>query len=266
MPAPHQLTCADTNTNTMTKRHELLNSSRKARFTRTAAALLAAALLLTACGTSTGLDNAAAPTTAPSTAPTTATAMPADTDQSRHTQTTQGMRNTGTSSASAGKIQDPSKATSDADTPDTAPVRIGIPAINVDAPLEILSLDATNSLQPPVAWDAAGWYDRSPIPGERGPSVIAGHLTAPDGPAVFIDLGALTPGDLVTVTQADGSTDTFTVDRTISAERSDTFPTKEIYGPTPDAQLRLITCDGEYDPARGHWTRNMIVFATAIAQ
>lgn len=155
---------------------------------------------------------------------------------------------------------------SSADTSDAAPVRIGIPSINVDAPLEVLSLDATNSLLPPVAWDAAGWYDRSPVPNERGPSVIAGHLTAPDGPAVFADLGALKPGDLVMVTQADGSTDTFAVDRTISAERTDSFPTEEIYGPTPDAQLRLITCDGEYDPARGHWTRNMVVFATALTR
>jgi LPXTG-site transpeptidase (sortase) family protein len=172
--------------------------------------------------------------------------------------------NAGASAASAGGLQDPSEAAPSADSPGAAPVRISIPAIGVDAPLEVLSLDAEDALQPPVAWDAAGWYDRSPLPGDRGPSVIAGHLVAPDGPAVFVDLGALGPGDQVTVTQADGSTDTFAVDRTISAERTDFFPTEEIYGPTPDAQLRLITCDGEYDPARGHWTRNMVVFATAL--
>ncbi|WP_105031417.1 sortase domain-bontaining protein [Arthrobacter ruber] len=168
--------------------------------------------------------------------------------------------------ASAGKIQDPSAPADTAVSPEAAPVRISIPAIDVDAPLEVLSLDAAAELQPPVDWQAAGWYDRSPVPGVRGPSVIAGHLTAPDGPAVFVDLGNLEPGDTVTVTQADGSTDDFAVNRTISAERTDSFPTEEIYGPTPDAQLRLITCDGEYDPARGHWTRNMIVFATALPE
>lgn len=161
-------------------------------------------------------------------------------------------------------MQDPSVEVAATGTPDQVPVRVTIPSIGVDAPLEVLSLNADAILEPPVAWDAAGWYDRSPVPGERGPSVIAGHLTAPDGPAVFFDLGALAPGDEVSVTQADGSIDTFAVDRTISAERTDSFPTEEIYGPTPDAQLRLITCDGEYDPARGHWTRNMVVFATAL--
>ncbi|WP_035763315.1 sortase [Arthrobacter sp. H20] len=139
-----------------------------------------------------------------------------------------------------------------------------IPSINVDAPLETLSIDDTGTLLPPVDWDAAGWYDRSPLPGERGPSVIAGHLTAPDGPAVFVELGKLVPGDRVEVDQSDGSTAVFEVNRTISAERTGSFPTEEIYGPTPDAQLRLITCDGEYDPERGHWTRNMVVFATIV--
>ncbi len=161
-------------------------------------------------------------------------------------------------------MQDPSGTAPSAATSAAPPVRIGIPAIGVDAPLEVLSLDDGNILQPPVDWDSAGWFDRSPVPGQRGPSVIAGHLTAPDGPAVFVDLGALQPGDEVRVTQADGSIAAFTVDRTISAERTDSFPTEEIYGPMPDAQLRLITCDGEYDPERGHWTRNMVVFATAV--
>jgi LPXTG-site transpeptidase (sortase) family protein len=166
--------------------------------------------------------------------------------------------------AAAGRVQDPTSS-APAGALTALPWKVRIPAIGVDAPLEILSVDADEALQPPVAWDAAGWYDRSPLPGDRGPSVIAGHLVAPDGPAVFVDLGALAPGDLVTVDRVDGTRVTYAVDRTISAERTDSFPTEQIYGPTPDAQLRLITCDGEYDPARGHWTRNMVVFASEVA-
>ncbi|MHA7239352.1 sortase domain-containing protein [Arthrobacter sp. TMS1-12-1] len=166
--------------------------------------------------------------------------------------------------ASARPLQDPSVPVPTPDADRRPPTGISIPAIGVEAPLEVLSLDQSDVLQAPRAWDAAGWYDSSPVPGDQGPSIITGHLTAPDGPAVFIDLGALVPGDLVTVTRADGSTSTFAVDRTITAERTDSFPTAEIYGPTPDAQLRLITCDGEYDPARDHWTRNMVVFATEL--
>ena len=47
-----------------------------------------------------------------------------------------------------------------------------------------------------------------------------------------------------------------------SACRSRGFPTAEVYGPTPDAQLRLITCDGPYDRAAGRYLHNLVVFAT----
>lgn len=178
----------------------------------------------------------------------------------------EGSGQTASPAASARPLQDPSAQDGTAEAESRPPVGISIPSIGVEAPLEVLALDQSDELQPPEAWDAAGWYESSPVPGDQGPSIITGHLTAPDGPAVFIDLGDLVPGDLVTVTQADGTTSTFAVDRTITAERTDAFPTAEIYGPTPDAQLRLITCEGEYDPTRNHWTHNMIVFATAVPQ
>lgn len=214
-------------------------------------AVLAGTLLLTACG---GQDAATPASSSAASSPAASSSV-----SSPAASTSAGAG----AAAAAGGVQDP---TSESAAPATTaiPTRVEIPAIGVDAPLEVLSVDADNALQPPVAWEAAGWYDRSPLPGERGPSVIAGHLVAPDGPAVFVDLGLLRPGDQVTVERSDGSSATFAVDRIISAERTDSFPTAEIYGPTPDAQLRLITCDGEYDPARGHWTRNMVVFATEV--
>lgn len=221
-----------------------MDRTRHCRSSRRLAFLLVSGLLLAGCGNPTEAGVASAPSSdaapPPSGSPGSAAA------------------------AAAGRVQDPtSEVGSPAST--AAPTTVRIPSIGVDAPLEVLSVDADNELQPPVAWDAAGWYDQSPMPGNRGPSVIAGHLIAPNGPAVFVDLALLDPGDLVTVDRDDGTSVIFAVDRTISAERTDSFPTEEIYGPTPDAQLRLITCDGTYDPVRGHWTRNMVVFASEVA-
>ncbi|KNC18936.1 hypothetical protein AC792_09575 [Arthrobacter sp. RIT-PI-e] len=232
---------------------------------------------LTGCGAAGGAETTAPPedprggtaaaAAAPASAPPSATPR---TDAPLPTPEGTGSTSSATSpaassaaAAAAGRIQDP---TSSVEVPVTteAPTRVRIPSIGVDAPLEVLSVDADDALQPPVAWEAAGWYDGSPVPGERGPAVIAGHLVGPTDAAVFVDLGSLAPGDLVSVDRADGTSATFAVDRTISAERTDSFPTSEIYGPTPDAQLRLITCDGEYDPSRGHWTRNMVVFASEV--
>ena len=41
-------------------------------------------------------------------------------------------------------------------------------------------------------------------------------------------------------------------------------PTLEVYGLTNGSQLRLITCDGEFDRSTGHYVDNLVVFATAI--
>jgi hypothetical protein len=40
------------------------------------------------------------------------------------------------------------------------------------------------------------------------------------------------------------------------------FPTSELFGPTPDAELRLITCGGPFDRAIGHCDDNGVVYAT----
>ena len=42
------------------------------------------------------------------------------------------------------------------------------------------------------------------------------------------------------------------------------FPTLAVYGPVPDAELRLITCGGAFDVATGHYLSNVIVYATLV--
>ena len=43
------------------------------------------------------------------------------------------------------------------------------------------------------------------------------------------------------------------------------FPTGGVYGATPDAELRLITCGGTFDPATGHYLSNTIVYTTEVS-
>lgn len=42
----------------------------------------------------------------------------------------------------------------------------------------------------------------------------------------------------------------------------DAFPTASVYGETQDAQLRLITCGGEFSEAGRRYLDNVIVYAT----
>jgi hypothetical protein len=144
-------------------------------------------------------------------------------------------------------------------------VSVEMPSIGVRSdPLEQLGLLPDGNLAAPVDYARAGWFVDGPVPGQTGPAVIAGHIdSAADGPAIFFRLRELQPGDEVAVGLSDGSTVTFRVDRVISAPK-DAFPTDEVYGPTPDAQLRLITCGGSFNPVAGSYLDNTIVFATAV--
>ena len=106
----------------------------------------------------------------------------------------------------------------------------------------------------------ASWYNGSPTPGERGPSVMLGHVNALGGhTGVFADLRKLKPGDQISVTRADGSTAVFTVYRGALYTKN-SFPTLEVYGNTTGSELRLITCDG-YDPATGEFDDNYVIYA-----
>ena len=140
------------------------------------------------------------------------------------------------------------------------PDRLQIDSIGVDAPVVDLQRSADQTLEVP-GWDDAGWWDRGPEPGDRGPAVIAGHVDSKSGPAVFYRLRDLKPGEPIRVVLDDGRTVTFTVDR---SERfaKDAFPTLDVYGLTPGPELRLITCDGDFDRSVGHYVDNLVVYAT----
>ena len=128
------------------------------------------------------------------------------------------------------------------------PVRLEIPAIGVSTPLLRLGLEPDGAMQVPTDFARVGWFAEGPAPGQEGPSVIAGHVDSKTGPAVFYRLRDLRPGDPVLV------------ERSRSYPKS-TFPTQDVFGPVPAAALRLITCGGEFDRARGSYRENLVVFA-----
>jgi hypothetical protein len=147
--------------------------------------------------------------------------------------------------------------------PAAEPTHLDIPAIGVSSGLLELGQNLDGTVQvPPLARDSkAGWYRYSPTPGERGPAVLLGHVdSAAYGPGVFFKLGALRPGDTVTVTRADHTAATFRVTRVTSVPK-DRFPTLDVYGNTDDAELRLITCGGSFDPKARSYRDNIVVYA-----
>jgi hypothetical protein len=143
-----------------------------------------------------------------------------------------------------------------------APVHLSVPGAGVDAGLTGAGLDAGGALVPPADAALAGWYSGGPVPGGPGPAVIAGHVDWAGRPGVFARLDELRPGAEILVGRADGSTARFTVTRVVHRAKAD-FPVEEVYAPTPGAELRLITCAGEFDRSRGTYEENVVVFAAA---
>jgi Sortase domain len=140
------------------------------------------------------------------------------------------------------------------------PVSLTIPAIGVRTRLVHLGLNRNGTLQVPSSTAVAGWYTGSPRPGATGAAVIAGHVDSRTALGVFYWLRALRPGDRVYVKRADGTMAVFTVTR-VRTYPKDKFPTAAVYGPVPDAELRLITCGGTFDWSTGHYLSNVVVFA-----
>jgi hypothetical protein len=140
------------------------------------------------------------------------------------------------------------------------PVAVTIPAIGVDSDLQRLGRDAQGAIEIPSAWSVAGWYAEGVRPGQVGPAVIIGHVDSTQGPAVFYRLRELGKGDEIKVTRADGSVATFVVDR-LEQHAKTRFPTDDVYLPTLEPTLRLVTCDGVFDRSTGHYRDNLVVFA-----
>ncbi|MFE5816104.1 class F sortase [Streptomyces sp. NPDC056479] len=147
----------------------------------------------------------------------------------------------------------------------SSPVRLRIPAIDVDTPLLRLGLatDGTVEVPPITADDRAGWYRHSPTPGQVGPSVILGHVTVGAyGDGVFRRLGELRKGDRIVARREDGTSAEFAVSSVRTVAKAD-FPAEEVYGNVNRPELRLITCGG---PREGEEYRdNVIVFARLSA-
>jgi sortase (surface protein transpeptidase) len=124
-----------------------------------------------------------------------------------------------------------------------------------------LGLTSAGALQVPASFTVAGWYTGSPRPGATGSAVIAGHIDSYRGPGVFFRLRELKPGELIYVQRAHSSLAVFKV-TAVQEYLKSKFPTDAVYGPVPDAELRLITCGGTFDTQTGHYLSNVVVFAT----
>jgi len=161
----------------------------------------------------------------------------------------------------ARRARDQKVALVDVDAP--PPRRISIPAIGVSARVVALGLNPDHTMQTPTDVAQAGWYKPGPEPGERGATVVVGHVDSKSGPGVFYRLRELRRGNRIRVVRQGGSVVTFRVEGLERWPKVE-FPTRRVFHATQVSALRLVTCSGAFDTTTGHYVDNTVIYAVRI--
>jgi hypothetical protein len=140
------------------------------------------------------------------------------------------------------------------------PVLLVIPAIGVSTRLDRLGLTSAGDVEAPTSPEVAGWFTGSPRPGGVGSSIIDGHLDSRVGAGVFARLGRMHPGQRIYVIRGDHTVAVFKVTAVRTYSRA-AFPSARVYGPAPNAELRLITCAGPFDTVTRAYLDSVVVYA-----
>jgi LPXTG-site transpeptidase (sortase) family protein len=167
--------------------------------------------------------------------------------------------------ATDGRVSDGTFAKSaQAPLPYSVPDRVRIPAIQVDAPMMPVGLDAEGWVDapPPEDPNLAGWFTGAVSPGEKGTAVVVGHVDNEQGPAVFYGLGALKQGNRVEISRQDGKTAVFEIYGIEVFSKND-FPGDRVYSSKGTAELRVITCGGGFSKQNGY-EGNVVTFARLV--
>jgi hypothetical protein len=137
------------------------------------------------------------------------------------------------------------------------PVRLLIPALNVNAQVEALGVDRAGAMETPRNLWNVGWYRPGPVPGAQGDAVIDGHTGLPGSPLVFSGLSRLTVGADVIAVLADGTRNRFSV-TSLRSWPANAHPAG-LFSSDGAPRLSLITCIGSYDGTTQTYADRLIV-------
>lgn len=148
----------------------------------------------------------------------------------------------------------PTPAPSPTPLPDYGtPTWITIPSIALDN--QVVEVGVHDGAYEASWWDI-GHQDDSPDPGGPGNSVFNGHVSTLNAGHVFRNLKDVAPGDAIFVYSDAYRTDWSVVD--VFSVSSDTT---SFMDQTPDPQITLYTCDGQWNPFERRFADRLVVVA-----
>jgi LPXTG-site transpeptidase (sortase) family protein len=142
------------------------------------------------------------------------------------------------------------------------PSRLRIPSIAVDARVMGVGLMPDGSMGVPDNLWVSAWLSSTARPGQAGNAVIAGHRGI-GAPGLFGHLEKLKTGDRIHVSNAGHAELVYEVTRVAALDLSaDTQ--MQVFGPTTQQQLVLITCYGRYSRTTGTYDHRLVVFSRLL--
>lgn len=147
---------------------------------------------------------------------------------------------------------------------DTDPKYISLPTIKGGGYIQKVGIDQRNEVAVPTNVNLAGWFIKTSIPGEKGLSIIVGHVDGRSKPGIFKNIEKLKTGDTFTVELGNGKTTKFKVtsQTKINSEKAPSVLFSQ--HPQNISQLNLITCGGEYDRKARRYLDRIIITSIPI--
>lgn len=142
----------------------------------------------------------------------------------------------------------------------SAPLRLLVPSVNIDAAVQKVGLSKKGNMAVPTNFTDAGWYKYGTLPGAQGSAVIDGHVdNALSLDGVFKHLNDVNIGDSVFVYNENGEKLEFIVIKKEMYSKSD-VPMEEIFNKTGGSYLNIITCAGDWVQADKNYDHRLVVY------
>lgn len=144
------------------------------------------------------------------------------------------------------------------------PIRLSIPAVNIEAEVEPVGLDKKGAMDVPKNVNGLGWYNLGSKPGDLGSAVIDGHLDKVTGePAVFYNLDKLKVNDEILVSDDKQIQYKFKV-TDLQVYPYDKLPLTDIFTKADKARLNLITCGGNWEATKKNYSNRLVVYSELV--
>lgn len=182
--------------------------------------------------------------------------------QETHQQTPSITATTVTYSTEAPSETEPVEACEQYVVPSNQPRMIEAASIGLKGCIQRVGVDQHNAIAVPDNIYLAGWYTKSPTPGELGVSIIDGHVLGRYNDAIFAELHKLQAGDIVRIQFGDLSWREFQVMSTASYTVEEVMP--HLLQQHTERQLNLITCSGTYNRQADTYDRRLVVRTSLI--